>query len=82
MNAVAPLAPLAAADFGAYYAAVHGFTPFPWQQALVDHLAAGRGWPQALDLPTAAGKTSALDAALFHLALEAGLPPAERRAPL
>lgn len=82
MNAVTTLAPLAAADFGAYYATVHGFTPFPWQQALVDHLAAGRGWPQALDLPTAAGKTSALDAALFHLALEAGLPPAERRAPL
>ena len=51
MNAVATQTPLAAADFGAYYAAVHGFTPFPWQQALVDHLAAGRGWPQALDLP-------------------------------
>ena len=58
MNADATQTPLAAADFGAYYAAVHGFTPFPWQQALVDHLAAGRGWPQALDLPTAAGKTS------------------------
>lgn len=82
MNAVATLPSLAAADFGAFCAALHGFTPFPWQQALVDRLAAGRGWPQALDLPTAAGKTSALDAALFHLALEAGLPPAERRAPL
>lgn len=82
MNPLRETAPLAAADFGAYFRAVHGHAPFPWQQALVDRLAGGRGWPTALDLPTSAGKTSALDAALFHLALEAGLPPAERRARL
>ncbi|TCO78836.1 CRISPR-associated endonuclease/helicase Cas3 [Plasticicumulans lactativorans] len=73
---------LAAEDFPAYFAAVHGCAPFPWQVTLVRRLAAGGGWPAALDLPTAAGKTAVLDAALFHLALDAARAPAERRARL
>jgi CRISPR-associated endonuclease/helicase Cas3 len=72
---------LYASEFPAVFAAVHGVPPFPWQCRLVDRLAAGRGWPEALDLPTGAGKTAAIDAALFHLALQAG-GEAGRQAPV
>ena len=65
------LPPLDASDFPAIFAAIHGVSPFPWQCRLVDQLAAGGGWPDALDLPTGSGKTAAIDAALFHLALQA-----------
>ncbi len=75
------LPPLDASEFPAIFAAVHGTPPFPWQRRLVDRLAAGGGWPDALDLPTGSGKTAALDAALFHLALQAD-GGAGRQAPL
>lgn len=75
------LPPLDASGFPAVFAAMHGVPPFPWQCRLVDRLATGKGWPEALDLPTGAGKTAALDAALFHLALDAGAE-ARRQAPV
>lgn len=67
---------LVAADFAAFFRAVHGDDPFPWQQALVDHLAEHDDWPggRVLDLPTGSGKTAALDAAVFHLALRFECP--------
>ena len=67
-------------DFGSYFRTVHGHDPFPWQQALVDRLAAEDRWPTVLDLPTGTGKTAALDIAVFHLALRAEEP--RRKAPL
>ena len=67
---------LRAPDFGDYFHAVHGYGPFPWQQALVDRLAESDEWPDVLNLPTGAGKTAALDAAVFHLALCADRPQA------
>lgn len=73
--------PLAAAEFPDVFAAVHGVPPFPWQCRLVERLARGEGWPEALDLPTGAGKTAAIDAALFHLALQADGGPG-RQAPV
>ena len=60
--------------FAEFLHAIHGTKPFPWQQALVDHLAATDAWPDVLDLPTGTGKTTALDAAMFHLALRAEQP--------
>jgi len=50
---------------------VNGYEPFPWQTRLVNVVGehAGR-WPAVLDLPTSSGKTSALDAAVFLLALD------------
>jgi len=48
---------------------VHDCEPFPWQQALVNRLFEGDAWPDVLDIPTGSGKTAALDAAVFHLAL-------------
>ena len=65
---------LDAADFAIFFRAVHGYSPFPWQQALVDHLAEHDDWPEVLDLPTGCGKTAALDAAVFHLALRFEAP--------
>ena len=65
---------LRSADFADFFRAVHGPEPFPWQQELVDRLAKCDEWPDVLDLPTGAGKTAALDAAVFHLALRADAP--------
>lgn len=72
---------LAPHDFPAFFEAVHGVPPFPWQNRLLRRLAEGGGWPEVLDLPTGSGKTAALDIAAFHLALEAARG-AERRAPV
>ena len=58
------------ADFAEYFTAIHGHDPFPWQQRLVEQLASENRWPDVLDLPTGAGKTAALDVAVFHLALQ------------
>ena len=65
---------LGAADFGVFFRAIHGYPPFPWQQRLVDLLAEGDEWPDVLDLPTGSGKTAALDAAVFHMALRFECP--------
>jgi CRISPR-associated endonuclease/helicase Cas3 len=69
------------ADFAPFVQAVHGFDPFPWQTRLLRRVVEA-GWPAVLALPTAAGKTAAIDAAVFALALEVGRPLAERVAPL
>jgi CRISPR-associated endonuclease/helicase Cas3 len=83
---------LGTADFAPFFEAVWGYAPFPWQCRLLERLAAGgeaerdpgrdnENWPDVLDLPTGAGKTSALDIALFHLALDAATG-GRRRAPV
>lgn len=61
------------ADFAAFFQALWGKTPFPWQLALADRLLADQpdAWPQAIALPTAAGKTACVDIALFALAAQA-----------
>lgn len=76
--------------FPAFYEAVNGFKPFPWQSRLVREIEtrsvpeveSDRVWPTVLDLPTSAGKTSALDAAVFLLAQQAGQSVHERKAAL
>lgn len=68
------------ADFDAYFIACHGVKPFGWQHELASRVLE-QGWPEVLDLPTAAGKTAVIDVALFALAAQARLPPAERTAP-
>ena len=74
------MAALTPADFAKFFTAIHGHAPFPWQQQLVEQLACKHQWPDVLDLPTGTGKTAALDAAVFHLALQQAVRP--RRAAL
>jgi CRISPR-associated endonuclease/helicase Cas3 len=72
---------LRADEFPVFFRALHGYEPFPWQTRLASRVFTA-GWPEkALDVPTAAGKTAAIDIAVFNLALEAdrGI---ERRAPV
>lgn len=73
-----------ARHFAAFFEAVHGCEPFPWQQALAEQVV-DAAWPKVLDVPTGAGKTAAIDIAVFHLALEAAATGkqagAERKAP-
>lgn len=72
---------LTANQFPDFYRAVNGYPPFPWQTRLVEEVVAHGGlWPAVLDLPTSAGKTSALDAAVFLLAMQAGKSVHERTA--
>lgn len=60
-------APDLAAAFSAFFEAVHGYAPFPWQTRLAARVVQ-EGWPSLLNLPTGTGKTTALDIALFALA--------------
>jgi CRISPR-associated endonuclease/helicase Cas3 len=61
---------LFAEEFQGFFHAVHGQEPFPWQSRLAQQVFT-TGWPPSLAVPTGAGKTAALDIAVFHLALEA-----------
>src|SRR5260370_6999221 len=67
-------------DFRIFFHELWGYDPFPWQEMLAERTAAGR-WPQALDLPTAAGKTACIDVAIHTLVSQAERPLAERMAP-
>ncbi len=77
---------LRVADFTAYFHALwdqpdRPCDPYPWQERLVQSVYERGDWPEQLDLPTGAGKTSALDIAVFLLALEANKPAASQRFP-
>jgi CRISPR-associated endonuclease/helicase Cas3 len=54
--------------------------PFPWQTMLAERGEDG-DWPEAIDLPTACGKTACLDAAIFALAARADRPLTDKRMP-
>lgn len=64
---------LTAADFVAFFEAAWGLAPFSWQKMLAIRILDEGGWPGAIALPTAAGKTACLDIAVFALAARAGL---------
>ena len=73
------------AQFDEFFHALYGCDPFPWQARLARRVAAARGgdaaWPEALALPTAAGKTACIDMAVFALACQIDRPSGERAAP-
>ncbi len=57
-------------DFSEFYRGIHKKDPFPWQERLAKQVANTGEWPRKLSLPTASGKTSVLDIAVFVLALQ------------
>jgi CRISPR-associated endonuclease/helicase Cas3 len=69
-------------DFDAFFAALYGYDPFPWQARLARQVARDGHWPVVLNLPTSAGKTAVIDIAVFNLALQAGRKDKERNTPL
>jgi CRISPR-associated endonuclease/helicase Cas3 len=54
-------------SFADFFRALWKIDPFPWQAMLADR-AAEKGWPDAIDLPTASGKTACVDIAVWALA--------------
>src|SRR5215207_8188184 len=68
-------------SFVEFFQLVHGYEPFRWQQDLLER-ALDAHWPAAVDVPTGMGKTAVIDIAVFCLAAQADLPPAERTAPM
>lgn len=76
MTALPPLP-----SFSDVFQALHGCAPYPWQERLASHVVESGRWPAVIGVPTGAGKTAALDVALYALAAEADLPPTARRAP-
>lgn len=67
-------------DFELFFREINGYQPFPWQKELARQICATGDWP-SINLPTSSGKTAVIDIALFHLAVQADLPSAERKAP-
>ncbi len=69
----APLKRLNATDFAEFFKELWGHPPFAWQQDLADRVLNREEapWPEAIALPTAAGKTACLDIAVFALAAQA-----------
>ncbi|MHB8836351.1 MAG: type I-G CRISPR-associated helicase/endonuclease Cas3g [Candidatus Methylomirabilia bacterium] len=74
---------LDAAHFRAFFHALWGLDPFPWQAALAERVLtrAEAPWPEAIAVPTASGKTACMDIAIFALAAASGRPGGPGAAP-
>ena len=61
---------LTADKFGKFFRELWDCAPYDWQQRLAEQVmqSAGNAWPEAIALPTAAGKTACIDIAVFALA--------------
>jgi CRISPR-associated endonuclease/helicase Cas3 len=72
---------LGAPHFNAFFNALWGFDPFPWQTALAARVLTrvDAPWPEAVAVPTASGKTACMDIAVYALAAAAGRPSAPPR---
>ena len=62
-------------DFSTFFHDIHGYAPYPWQRRLTMQVLATGGWPPVIDLPTGAGKTAVLDAAVFAMAVQPDVSP-------
>jgi len=54
-------------NFDSMFKLIHGYPPFPWQSRAAETLVAGRPL-NAVNVPTASGKTAMIDAALYAAA--------------
>jgi hypothetical protein len=55
-------------DFATFFREIWGYDPFPWQSRLAAITNEGV-WPEWITLPTGTGKTTAIDIAIYNLAL-------------
>lgn len=63
---------LAPTDFADFFAALNGgHRPFKWQKRLLDHVLSTGQWPDEVNAPTGAGKSSVVDIHVFANALYA-----------
>jgi CRISPR-associated endonuclease/helicase Cas3 len=67
-------------EFAAFYEAVHGRPPLPWQERLAAEVET-EGWVRPIGVPTGLGKTATIDVAVWALATQAGRPVGERTLP-
>lgn len=67
--------------FDEFYRAINEREPFPWQARLAREVAKCGTWRRQVGVPTGLGKTACLDIAVWWLASQADLPPAQRTAP-
>ena len=67
--------------FEAFYRAINGRDPFPWQARLAAQVATAEKWPVEVGVPTGLGKTACLDIAVWWLASQADRAPTRRTAP-
>ena len=67
--------------FAAFYRAINGRDPFPWQARLAAQIAETEKWPVEVGVPTGLGKTACLDIAVWWLASQADRAPPRRTAP-
>ena len=67
--------------FAAFYQAINGRDPFPWQARLAAQVAATEQWPVEVGVPTGLGKTACLDIAVWWLASQADRVSTRRTAP-
>ncbi len=66
---------LTISNFAEFFSELWGYNPFAWQSDLADRVLAKAdepdAWPEAINLPTASGKTACMDIAIFALAAQA-----------
>lgn len=67
-------------SFDAFYLAVNGRQPFPWQARLASWVEEHERWPREVGVPTGLGKTACLDIAVWWLASQADRDAARRSA--
>ena len=68
-------------EFTAFYRAINGRDPFPWQARLAEYVAKNERWPAEIGVPTGLGKTACLDIAVWWLASQSDRAPDFRTAP-
>lgn len=73
------MAPLKSDQFADFFEAVHGHAPFAWQKRFAKEVFE-KDFHDVIRVPTACGKTSVLDVAVFYLALQADREPKDRTA--
>ena len=67
--------------FSAFYEAINGRKPFPWQDRLANEVVESGRWPAEVGVPTGLGKTACLDIAVWWLASQSERTPSARTAP-